>query len=581
MSLFKNVSIKLKITVPVIVGGIVVVSSILTILVSTKDKILEQSGIQMADIMVSQASETRKIYAGKIMPKIQQNGGYDHADWETLHGAVPAAATFVGMIGDNVAKRLEGVSLRLYSEFPFKNKTLKLDTFEKRSLVALAKEPKKPYYEILEMQGKTTLRYAVADVMAQGCVNCHNSHGLSPKDDWKVGDFRGAVGVTVPLNNLESMIQTNFTTLKIILIVLMSVLIIILLIASNQIIKNTNAIKQGLSSFFSYFNRETNSVDTIHINSGDEFEDMAKTINVNIQKIQESIKNDDEFVDNVAKFIHELNHGNFSAKVTKSSDTQSLKELKHLLDELGEYLETHIARNVPNLLTVLTNYKNQDFTKRTLDQQAEISLAVNLLGTEISRMLITSKNNSESLKIKASDLNEGMIKLINATQQQAKDIKSGTQSMNEIATVIHDTAEQTKHVIKQSFNIKNIVSAINEISDQTSLLALNTAIEASRAGEFGLGFKVVSDEVRSLAETTQNSLININHNIEILNDGIVQIGKILSEQSLKISEINKKMIEIDRTASANLLTANKFSSTVVEIEGISKTILNDVNSKKF
>ena len=127
-------SLQGKLLFPVIFGGVFIILTILFVLAKTQKEIVLNSGKDMADLIVKQSSEMRKIYAGKIMPKIKENGGYDSVDWETTKGAVPAAATLVNMVGHNLAQTMPGVELRLYSEVPFKNRTLDLDGFEKNLL---------------------------------------------------------------------------------------------------------------------------------------------------------------------------------------------------------------------------------------------------------------------------------------------------------------------------------------------------------------------------------------------------------------------------------------------------------------
>jgi len=107
--------------------------------------------------------------------------------------------------------------------------------------------------------------------------------------------------------------------------------------------------------------------------------------------------------------------------------------------------------------------------------------------------------------------------------------------MNTIATVVMKSAETVQELGKSGDQIGEIVQVIEEIADQTNLLALNAAIEAARAGEQGRGFAVVADEVRKLAERTQKATKEI----------AVTIKKIQSDTSHAVSAMQDGTREVE------------------------------------
>jgi methyl-accepting chemotaxis protein len=93
----------------------------------------------------------------------------------------------------------------------------------------------------------------------------------------------------------------------------------------------------------------------------------------------------------------------------------------------------------------------------------------------------------------------------------SEDIRLLMTTLQNASQVVHELNEEVK-------DITSVLDVINSIADQTNLLALNAAIEAARAGEHGRGFSVVADEVRSLASRTQESTIEIQKKLEVLDN---------------------------------------------------------------
>jgi methyl-accepting chemotaxis protein len=265
-------------------------------------------------------------------------------------------------------------------------------------------------------------------------------------------------------------------------------------------------------------------------------------------------------------------------------------------DEFGD-MATHFNNFVDRLHEAISQVarSSNDVSSaaETLDKAAEQMAA----GIDQAAMQIDSvATASEEMSKTSSEIAQNCVAAVKSSDEAAQSASTGetvTQQtitiMNRISDRVKDSAEVIRSLGTRSDQIGQIVGLINDVADQTNLLALNAAIEAARAGEHGRGFAVVADEVRKLAERTSHATKEISDTIYAMQaetrkavasmeEGVEEVSIGTSEAAKSgdalqeiLDQINRVTSEINQIAVASAQetsTTNEIASSIQQISGV-------------
>jgi methyl-accepting chemotaxis protein len=465
------------------------------------------------------------------------------------------------------------------------------------------------------------------------CMSCHAV---------KEGEVLGATSITIDISeekkNIDSIIQFLWMMAVVLFLVVMG---FIFMASKRYITTPLENFEKGLISFFAYLNREKQSTEPIVINSSDEIAKMSQVLNDNMKQIEQTIKEDNELINEAKKVIARVGNGWYSQFIEAKTSNRSLEEFKENVNMMIKNTYNRFSK----INIILEQYaKNNYMQTLQLDPNDErdgvfekLVLGLNTLHTTLTKMLVENKmtgvtlqNSAKSLLDNINTLQESSsdtaIKLDNTTvalKELTDIVASTTSKISQIANLSNmvtdsaregqglagKTASAMDDIAAQVASINQAITIIDQIAFQTNILSLNAAVEAATAGEAGKGFAVVAGEVRNLANRSSDAAKEIKNLVEIATNKSIEGKEIAGEmivgyeglnghieqtinlienvnidshkQNSGIVKINQTVEILDQKTRQNASIASKTQDIALATSKLANELVDNANKKEF
>ncbi|MDD2699390.1 MAG: methyl-accepting chemotaxis protein [Arcobacteraceae bacterium] len=466
------------------------------------------------------------------------------------------------------------------------------------------------------------LRMIKPMIATDECLACHANQ--------QKGDVIGVLDLTFSMDaadeNLKSLIISNMFVNTI--LGWLTIGLIFFLV--RYISKPIETLQHSIHALMKFSSAEQQIV----VESNDEIGDVARSFNIYLNHVRETMRQDQLVVEEAEEVIQMAKTGFFTYKIKATSSNRITNDLRNTINTMIDELNEKMTK----INHTLIEFGMGKFDYQLIDNESSgvlgsITKATDAIGNNSSELLSIIFIAGEKLDSTIDVLSKASALLSSNANQQAASLEETAAAIEQISTNInssvtnvntmanladdvnksaiegkelaHKTAVSMDDINQQVMAINQAITIIDQIAFQTNILSLNAAVEAATAGEAGKGFAVVAQEVRNLANRSADAAKEIKDLVEsaaskanegkdisttmikgyeILNDKIAQTKQMIDlvstasrEQSRGISQINDAIGAIDKNTQESAAEAASIDILSGEVKMLSERLLSVAN----